>query len=108
MPEPIRKRRFVPGQGKKFDPTVHLDLRFISQRKRQVGRRIGGNVVLTKKEYSKIQKPSVPVFIPEDNIGFVEFFDRRNYHILAKGSTEDGRKLILAKGRRKEDREFSD
>ncbi len=93
MPEPVRKRRFVSGQDKKFDPNAHLDLRFGSRRKRQVGRLAGGNVVLTKKEFSKIEKPSLPVFLPKGKDRLVQFSDRRYYP---------------SKGRRKEDREFSD
>ncbi|MDD5163272.1 MAG: hypothetical protein PHD95_03630 [Candidatus ainarchaeum sp.] len=95
MPEPIRKRRFVQGQDKPFDPNVHLDLRFVSRRKRQLGELVGGDLVLSKSEVARLNKPR-PYVIPSFNKpGHVEFVNRRRYPILSKG-------------RRKEDREFSD
>jgi hypothetical protein len=82
----------VSGQDKKFDPNAHLDLRFGSRRRRQLGELVGGDIVLTKRELAQLKnQPDVMPSLAK--LGHVEFVNRRRYPVLSKGRRKEDRGL---------------
>lgn len=55
MQKPVKKKVFVSGQDEKFDPAVHLDLRFGFRRRAQLGKLDRGDVVLNLEEIGKLE-----------------------------------------------------
>jgi hypothetical protein len=82
------KRRYKPGAGEKFDPKVHLDLRFGQRRKNQLGRVVGGDVHVTPQEFARMKnKPEI--HWPEK--GKIVFVNKRRYPILSAGRRKEDR-----------------